>query len=342
MKAIYFLILSTFLCSAQDLTPLPHGSDLYSAQELTPLPHGSDLFSGETSNNYIFGWHFQHICDHMFDPERNNVFDPLQVQAGDLIFVRNIDLFMKTLHDRISNPYIIVTHGDFQYVTTDENLQYLDNEKIIAWFSVHPPRSSHPKYFPVPLGINPTSKLFKFRKRYNNLFKKLRDKPKTKLLSGIFSLRHNPEREELGKLFSEKPFCSLITKNLHFREYMDELASSIFTFSPRGWGPDCYRTWEALLVGTIPIVKKEQYGIMECAKQFLRMPNNGFPSQLDRLYEDLPILVIEEWNEITPEFLEKKYKEISAKKYDIKLLYMEYWYEKIREVQRNYLANHKK
>ena len=45
------------------------------------------------------------------------------------------------------------------------------------------------------------------------------------------------------------------------------MAKAKFALSPGGTGPDTYRTWEALLVGTIPIVKT---------------------SQLDNLYSDLP------------------------------------------------------
>ena len=38
--------------------------------------------------------------------------------------------------------------------------------------------------------------------------------------------------------------------------YIKSLAASKFIISPPGWGSDCYRHWEALLVGTIPVVKR--------------------------------------------------------------------------------------
>ena len=79
-----------------------------------------------------------------------------------------------------------------------------------------------------------------------------------------------------------------------------------FWLSPRGNGIDCHRTWEALYLDIIPIVSH---------------------STLDSLYSSLPILVINNWNEITEEFLRKKLHEISMKKLQQPPVYQ---YEKLR------------
>ena len=55
-----------------------------------------------------------------------------------------------------------------------------------------------------------------------------------------------------------------------------------FVLSPHGNGLDCHRTWEALCLGCIPIVKT---------------------SAIDYLYEDLPVLIVKEWFDITKEIL---------------------------------------
>ena len=110
----------------------------------------SDLLVGETSDNFINRWGFQGMCDHVFDTrtgiqdqatttEPGGVtFNPADVKPGDLIFVRKIDLFMATMHDQIPYPYIMVTHGDFLDTCKDSDIDYLDSEKIIAWFAIHP------------------------------------------------------------------------------------------------------------------------------------------------------------------------------------------------------------
>ncbi|MBA3751387.1 hypothetical protein H0X06_01110 [Candidatus Dependentiae bacterium] len=324
--------------------------------DLSAWPSGSDLYSGTTSSNFITRWGFQLLCNHQFDPRTGKndwattmapggvSFDPAVVKAGDIIFVRKIELFMQMMHPQITVPYIIITHGDFLETNEDEKLRYLDHEKIIAWFSIHPPKAWHIKYFPIPLGVYQKKDLFVRQKELSALFKQLRDKPKTHLLSGIFDTTLVPERAKLAKLFKEKPFYTASKSGMSFERYMKTLASSVFTLSPRGWGPDCYRTWEALLVGTIPIVKRGESGILERAKNNLR--NYFFPfnetihAQLDRLYDNLPVLVIDDWDEITEEFLKKKYKEITSKKYNINMLYIEYWHNIILTVQKEYLKNY--
>ena len=57
-----------------------------------------------------------------------------------------------------------------------------------------------------------------------------------------------------------------------------------FVVSPHGGGYDCHRTWEALLLGCIPIVKT---------------------SAVDSLFEDLPVLIVQEWVDVTEELLKE-------------------------------------
>nr|MBA3284567.1 hypothetical protein [Nitrosopumilus sp.] len=249
------------------------------------------------SSHFINRWSFQRLCNHVFDPSIDRefatttnpggaTFDPSEVKAGDIIFVRKIDVFMNKMHDKITVPYIIVSHGDFRDTTLNENLRYLDDKKIIAWFSAHPPQLSHPKYFPIPLGVNQEiKKRCLDPEETNNLFKKLRNSPKTKLVSGFFNLSGLPERKNIKDFFKNKDFCYISEKKLSFDSYLEGLASSIFTLSPRGLGPDCYRTWEALLVGTIPIVKRRQHDISNLGKERLRNSPNGLDSsELHRKY----------------------------------------------------------
>ncbi len=58
---------------------------------------------------------------------------------------------------------------------------------------------------------------------------------------------------------------------------------------------------------------------------------------LDDLYADLPVLFVDSWEQVTPEFLNEKYVEITSKKYNIEKLYMEYWWKKIEQVRDEYL-----
>lgn len=305
---------------------------------------GADLYYGEPSENYIMRWHFQALCNHVFDPRTYKWawptstqpggarFDPRDVKPGDLIFVRDVPLFFEEVHPLIQQPYIMVTHGEFRDTCEDSYLNYLEDEKIIAWFGIHPCKMGHHKYYPLPLGVaqDPKPLSDNKRKRMNTLFKDLREKTvKKKLVYLNFSDDENVERQHLRKLLNGKTFCSTQVTRLPFNEYLQEMAQYKFALSPRGWGPDCYRTWEALLVGTIPIVRRGVHDKLD-----IRAKRRT--SQLDILYRNLPVLVVDHWEEITQEFLERKYREITAKQYDITRLYVEYWYEKMNFVRDAY------
>ena len=310
-------------------------------------PKGADLYYGHSSDTFIMRWHFQALCDHVFDPRTNRFawptstekggarFDPAVVQAGDIIFVRDVLLFFEEIHPYIRNPYVMITHGECRDTCEDSYLNYLDDDRIIAWFSIHPSKSGHSKYYPIPLGIKQDKKPFlEANKELNRMLKQLRNAtPKTKLLYLNFDDEANPTRKKIRELLADKDFCFSQIERIPFEDYLKQMAEFKFALSPRGWGPDCYRTWEALLVGTIPVVER---GIHDAIA--IRAKKE---SQLDKLYEGLPILVIDDWKQITEDFLEKEYRRITSKKYNLGKLYIEYWHKKIKAVRDAFLQKKK-
>jgi FkbM family methyltransferase len=82
------------------------------------------------------------------------------------------------------------------------------------------------------------------------------------------------------------------------------IAKYAFVLSPFGNGMDCHRTWEVLCLGSIPIV---------CAPKFTK------------LFEDLPVLNVNDWSEITEELLNKTIQEFSKKSFNYDKLSLSYW-----------------
>jgi hypothetical protein len=332
MKQLWLLIVSSFcfsflLAEELGLTPLvPQEEEMFSvdADEQEPEDEigvrAPGLYYGKVSDNFITNVAFRKLFNLRFEKKLGySNFDPAKVKRGDIVFVDNPRAFLHRVHPHIEHPYILVSHNHSQFKFIDEFVPYLDSAKIIAWFGVHPESTEpHPKFFPIPVGVT----LFRdilhtHQKETNELLIKLRNKPKHGLLYMNFAeVRFPGERKSVKEMFENKSFCFYRKRRIPIRSFLNEMASYKFTLSPRGVGIDCFRTWEALLVGTIPIVKS---------------------SQLNRLYKDLPVVVINEWAEVTQEFLEKKYREITSKKYNIQKLYVEYWRNKIKLVQKNFL-----
>ena len=146
--------------------------------------------------------------------------------------------------------------------------------------------------------ISPYDNDVTFKRKINTWLKKARRIEKTELAYANFDVNSDAERVELARKLKGQPFVAF-GKNKPFMSYLKDMVRCKFTFSPRGYGIDCYRTWEALLVGSIPIIKS---------------------SYLDYLYDGLPVLIVKDWNEINEDFLNRKYKQMTLKKYDMRTL----------------------
>ena len=88
-----------------------------------------------------------------------------------------------------------------------------------------------------------------------------------------------------------------------------------FVASPRGNGLDTIRTWEALMLGCIVIVR--------------RIP--GAPA-IEELYTDLPVVVVDRWSDISRDFLNQILSEYSLRTFNYKKLTTEYWTQRIDAV----------
>jgi len=189
----------------------------------------------------------------------------------------------------------------------------------------------HNKLISLPIGLN-------YYRHYNGIINwlKINNKPITNH-SNILCLNHSPHTNtERGKLveYATKnwmDFCNILPFIPPEKSYWkkseiegkikidvsnikcyDEMRKYKFILSPAGAGIDCHRTWEALYIGCIPIVLN---------------------SIISDLYQDLPIVVVNDWSILTKQFLEEKYKEIEKNKkenkYNLSKLYLNYWTDKI-------------
>jgi hypothetical protein len=81
-----------------------------------------------------------------------------------------------------------------------------------------------------------------------------------------------------------------------------------FVISPHGGGYDCHRLWEALVLGCIPIVKK---------------------SMIDILYDDLPVLIVDQWSDVTEKLLKTTVASFRTRTFRYEKLSLQYWMDKI-------------
>ena len=81
-----------------------------------------------------------------------------------------------------------------------------------------------------------------------------------------------------------------------------------FVISPLGLGMDCHRTWEALALGCIAIVKR---------------------SPICVVFEDLPVLIVDNWRDLNASLLDKTLIDFSKKEFNMNKLTLKYWMTKM-------------
>jgi len=160
-------------------------------------------------------------------------------------------------------------------------LEMFDGQ-IQHWFGVQV-QTTHPKLTAMPIGIDgrdvPT--LLRAPKRAWE--------DRDILCLANFQQR-TPERKSLHAWCKAQRWITTDRWNGPMRprtllEYYTLLGRSQFVLSPPGRGWDCYRTYEALAMGAIPIVQRQ--------------------APLSEVVAGLPVLVVDDWTRLTPERLVK-------------------------------------
>jgi hypothetical protein len=71
-----------------------------------------------------------------------------------------------------------------------------------------------------------------------------------------------------------------------------EWALHKYTVNPRGQQKDCHRFWEALYVGSVPIVLKKEGYYQDVVQHYFQLP-----------IEEVPVLFVQRWRHVTPALL---------------------------------------
>jgi len=260
---------------------------------------------------YISGDTFREYSDHTYD-ELNRSLYPKKlkdVKDGDIIFVKTdyLNTFFKIIHKKINSKYILITHNS-DHAITKKYIKYLQDDKLLAWFCQNLEIPKEKKIHPIPIGIANKCFVHGNVDEIINIQGKLPKNERSTLLYMNFSVDTNyRERSIVSNLFKNKKYC-VVELPKEYSAYLNDLSHAKFVLSPSGKGLDCHRTWEALLMGAIPIIKK---------------------STLDPMFENMPVLIVDDWKVINKRFLEKSYEKMQKRSFDIEKIYFAYWWSLI-------------
>jgi len=252
---------------------------------------------------------------HTFSSEAIEAFTgiPLIYTAGTNI--SKVLPLLATLKKKI----IFISHNSDKSITPDLYAQITPN--IIRWFSPNIQVIGE-RIESVPLGIENLQRFeFHHIRKEEKMLQKIQEEKTLRNLVFMCHSTHQAnieDRLEAYKVLANKPYVTSIYRPniFDFDNYIDNIYHHKFVICPEGNGIDCHRNWESLYMDTIPIMK--------------RNINTTY-------YEDLPICFIENWNQVTEEFLNKEYDRIINTEWNLDKAYFEYWRDRIKSYSQNNL-----
>ena len=115
----------------------------------------------------------------------------------------------------------------------------------------------------------------------------------------------HPARRAAFDYFSQQQWCKVRNERLLHTDFYDELLDHCFIVSPRGNGLDTHRHWETLLLRRYPIIQRDW--------------------SMERLFDGLPVVFIDDWREVTPALLFDKLAEFGQLKFNLEKMTFSYW-----------------
>jgi len=193
-------------------------------------------------------------------------------------------------------------------ITTESSTRFDGLYK--KWFAINV-RRIEPNIVPVPIGVDTHSDLSLGNEHI------IYDVSRTEvsLADTLAYMNFNAytwpqERAILDIYFSELPWVkSDVNKRIPYQTYCENIRAHKFMFCPRGNGPDTYRFWETIYLGSIPIVL-------------------DYP-EMSTFFSKLPCVKVKSWLSITDELLEMEYERISESDYDFSIMQFPEWEKQI-------------
>lgn len=273
----------------------------------------SDIYHSDTQEGKDY-LHEMIRSDKMFD--------------GMSIFVCSdlLEFFVTEILDKITNKFILVSGMSIKTCPVEALRQInffklLNNKYLIRWCSQNNVIKNQSVIVQVPLGIDYHS-LYNNPKHWRSTVDGNSPVEQEQYLINIANyalpfykrinkiyVNFNLETDRFGQrkqcLKNINPqlliMCQERIKRIQTWKNTTKYA---FVLSPYGQGMDCHRTWEALILGSIPIIK---------SKEFVK------------LFEDLPVLIVEYWHQINQKLLDDTIENFKNRTFNYDKLTLDYW-----------------
>jgi len=273
--------------------------------------------------------------------ESPNMFDKMSIY----VCTNLLPYFLYNILPKINNTFYLIS-GDSDVSVTNvsinvyNNIKFLDKNiclqilihpKLIKWFAqncVYKNENNilvNEKITQLPIGMdyhtiskNP-NKFWRdtinegYSTKYQEMILKnmrLNMKPFYERINKIFVHMSNNSHRQLALDQIPEELIEKKIIRMHRTNIWMEFINYAFVYSPYGAGFDCHRSWEILCLGCIPIIK-------------------SFGS--NKMFEDLPVLIVDEWSDITRKLLDDTIEKFKNTTFNYNKLSLKYWVDQFSD-----------
>jgi hypothetical protein len=235
--------------------------------------------------------------------------------------------FVRSWLPKVEQPFTLVT-GDSDLPVAADSLgeaalgAILDNAKCRAWFAQNL-AANHPKLQAMPIGLDyhtmwdrpgtwgiSKSSPVAQEKQLLDLWARSPEMPGRYLaiyVNWAGTLDRGDRRLCLERV--DRSMCFIEPTSVPRASSWSRQAEFLFVLSPEGVGLDCHRTWEALLLGCVPIVRRNSVSV---------------------LFDRLPVLIVDDWSEVRRERLMGFIQDLPNRSFDFSPLFLDTWRRRIQ------------
>lgn len=238
--------------------------------------------------NFISSDSFMQIADYVIEDRHSPINIPFNRDGIIFCNTHRLNELFQILKDN-TNRFVLITH------LSDYNIEpvYLERkpECIKHWFAQNLAFPTD-QITPIPIGVFTHAR----NGHYSNpmLIQAFDQKSDPKYQAFFLTcINTNLGERERAWEYSRRLSNSLVYQNERFpiEQFIQFIAQSEFVISPPGYGIDCFRTWEALYVGRIPVVRRSS-----TTEYFASM---------------FPISIVDIWEDLTDDFLNQERQRIN-------------------------------
>jgi hypothetical protein len=235
--------------------------------------------------------------------------DKNQIGNSGIVYTNgNEDLlkFIDLLPD--DGSYIVITRNNDVSLTENILNKAKTKKSIKRWYAVNLPFTD-PLFVATPIGCGT-------ERTHNTPLEWVCKEPQENKYTNklvycrVNATGYNEERRILIRQNDNNPVFEIIKHQVESDEMYRSIKKHIFCASPAGEGKDCLRTYETIILGSIPILS-------DCPEL--------------RHFEDLPVVYVKNWTDVSEFWCKDQLEKLKYKKTSTDRIRMSYWNSHIQQ-----------